>query len=79
MNVIFWREAAAAEPVSVSSQQRQPALLVIEGGRDQLLADIERVADELRVLERGLAAARAELHRLLASLGPISMTMTWRR
>jgi hypothetical protein len=36
MNVIFWREAAAAEPVSVSSQQRQPALLVIEGGRDQL-------------------------------------------
>jgi hypothetical protein len=79
MNVIFWRDAAAAEAVNASSERRQPALLVIEGGRDQLVADIERVADELRGLERGLAAARAELHRLLASLGPISMTMNWRR
>jgi hypothetical protein len=79
MNVIFWREAAAAEAVNASSERRQPALLVIEGGRDQLVADIERVADELRVLERGLAAAREELHRLLGSLGPISMTMNWRR
>ena len=88
MNIIFWREAEAgavntSSDVAILTRQpterRQPALLVIEGGRDQLVADIERVADDLRALERRLAAAREELHRLLVSLGPISMTMNWRR
>jgi hypothetical protein len=88
MNIIFWRDDEA-EAVNTSSdvavltpqptERRQPVLLVIEGSRDQLVADIEHVADDLRALERRLAAARKELHRLLASLGPISMTMNWRR
>jgi hypothetical protein len=52
---------------------------VIEGGRAQLIADIESAAESLRELEARLASAREELRRLLASLGPISMTMSWRR
>ena len=57
----------------------RPPLRVIEGGRAQLIADIENVAESLRELEARLASAREELRRLLASLGPISMTMSWRR
>jgi hypothetical protein len=57
----------------------RPPLRVIEGGRAQLIADIESVAENLRELEARLASAREELRRLLASLGPISMTMSWRR
>ena len=52
---------------------------IIEGGRAQLIADIESVAEDLRELEARLANARDKLRRLLASLGPISMTMNWRR
>jgi hypothetical protein len=57
----------------------RPPLRVIEGGRAQLIADIESVAENLRELEARLASTREELRRLLASLGPISMTMSWRR
>jgi hypothetical protein len=57
----------------------QPTLRVIEGDRDQLIADIESVAESLRELEARLASAREELRHLPASLGPISMTMSWRR
>jgi hypothetical protein len=56
------------------AEHARPPLRVIEGGRAQLIADIETVAENLRELE-----AREELRRLLASLGPISMTMSWRR
>jgi len=57
----------------------QPTLRVIEGGYAQLVADIESAAENLRELEERLATAREELRHLLASLGPISMTMSWRR
>ena len=61
------------------AERPRPPLRVIEGGRTQLIADIESVAEDLRELEVRLASGREELRRLLASLGPISMTMSWRR
>jgi hypothetical protein len=60
------------------AERPRPPLRVIEGGRAQLIADIES-AESLRELEARLACAREELRRLLASLGPISMTMSWRQ
>ncbi|HKD58028.1 MAG TPA: hypothetical protein VKD45_10995 [Hyphomicrobiaceae bacterium] len=60
------------------TEPRAP-LRVIAGDRAQLIADIENAAENLRELEARLASAREELRRLLASLGPISMTMSWRR
>jgi hypothetical protein len=42
------------------AEQPRPALRVIEGGRAQLVANIERVADDLRELEQRLVSAREE-------------------
>jgi len=64
--------------MAMLTEPRAP-LRVIAGDRAQLIADIENAAENLRELEARLASAREELRRLLASLGPISMTMSWRR
>lgn len=61
------------------TEPSRPALRVIEGGRAQLIADIEFIAEQLRELERQLASVREDLRRLLASLGPISTTINWRQ
>ena len=58
---------------------RRPTLRVIESGHTQLIADIESVVEDLSGLEARLVKGREELRRLLALLGPISMTMSWRR
>jgi hypothetical protein len=60
------------------AERLRPTLRVVEGGRAERIANIESVAENLRDLEARLASAREELRRLLASLGPISMTVSWR-
>lgn len=79
MNIVSWRKAAA-EPVTASSdvaivirmgqrtERRRPTLRVVEGGRAQLMADIESLGEELRELEQRLSHAREGTCRLLATL-----------
>ena len=70
---------AASHRSRTAEHPRRPALRVIEGGRTQLIADIDRVAGDLRELEARLAMGRKELRLLLAALGPISPTTSWRQ
>ena len=66
---------SGAEVMSIRCQRRaerhRPRLRVIEGGRAQVIADIERLAGDLREHEKRLASVREALRQLLASLGPV--------
>jgi hypothetical protein len=79
MNVVSWRMAAAEAPNASSdvaivtplrqrTERRRPMLRLVEGGRAQLIADIESLAEELRKLEQRLVNAREDTRRLLVML-----------
>lgn len=79
MNIVSWRRIAE-EAVNASSdlanvtriaprtERCRPPLRVVDGGRAQLIADIESLGEELCELEQRLANAREETCRLLARL-----------
>jgi hypothetical protein len=73
MNVVSWRHAPVDGAVLARTRQQPerspPVLQVIEGGRSQVTADIQRLAEELREIEQRLADAHEELVRLQALLG----------